>query len=225
MHYDSTFVAGDTIIIMEYHNPDKGATHSALWKKGDYNSFMTYNSTLDIHHDYALCFFSIYMRNLCERWDLVQIRKEESDYPPQKPSYVIATRLIAGDYPNTKNIVPRIVNYTLEVNSQDLIKAIDRANILSVDRENVVDLSMSEEGIEISAKSSQVGSVVGRIEMYRYEGVPLTVSFNSEFVVAAVKSLSTEDVTFSFVGEMKPFVIKNSADESIVQVVTPVRTY
>ena len=138
---------------------------------------------------------------------------------------VIATRLIAGDYPNTSNIIPRVTNHILEVNSQDLIKAIDRANILSIDRENIVDLSMSEEGIEISAKSSQVGSAVERIEMYRYEGSPLTISFNSEFVVAAVRALSSEDVTFSFVGEMKPFVIKNSADDSIVQIVTPVRTY
>lgn len=34
MHYDSTFTVGDTII-MEYHNPYKGATHSALWVKGN----------------------------------------------------------------------------------------------------------------------------------------------------------------------------------------------
>lgn len=138
---------------------------------------------------------------------------------------LIATRLIAGDYPNTSNIIPRVSNHTLEVNAQELIKAIDRANILSIDRENIVDLSMSEEGVEISAKSSQVGSAVEKLEIYRYEGNPLTISFNSEFVVAAVRALSSEDVTFSFVGEMKPFVIKNSADDSIVQVVTPVRTY
>lgn len=138
---------------------------------------------------------------------------------------LVATRLIAGDYPNTSNIVPRVTNHILEVNAQDLIKAIDRANILSIDRENIVDLSMSEEGVEISAKSSQVGSAVERLEMFRYEGSELTISFNSEFVIAAVRALSSEDVTFQFVGEMKPFVIKNSADDSIVQIVTPVRTY
>ena len=53
---------------------------------------------------------------------------------------IISTRLTNGDYPNTKNIVPRVTNYSLEVNATDLIKAIDRVNILSIDRENVVDL-------------------------------------------------------------------------------------
>ncbi len=138
---------------------------------------------------------------------------------------IIASRLIAGDYPNTKNIVPRITNYLLEVSASDLLKAIDRANILSLDRENVVDLTMSDEGIEISAKSSQVGSAVEKIDVFRYEGQSLKVSFNSEFVNAAVKALDAEDVTFAFVGEMKPFVIRNASDDSVIQIVTPVRTY
>ena len=138
---------------------------------------------------------------------------------------IVASRLIAGDYPNTKNIVPRVTNYHLEVNANDLIKAIDRANILSMDRENVVDLSMSEDGVEISAKSQQVGSATERIDVFKYDGQELRVSFNSEFVVAAVKALNCEDVTFAFVGEMKPFVVKNASDDSIIQIVTPVRTY
>ena len=138
---------------------------------------------------------------------------------------IVATRLVAGDYPNTKNIVPRITNYVLEVNSSDLLKAIDRANILSIDRENVVDLSMDENGIEISAKSSQMGSATERIDLFKYEGQPLKVSFNSEFVNAAVKALGSRDVTFAFVGEMKPFVLKDAQDDSVIQVVTPVRTY
>ena len=138
---------------------------------------------------------------------------------------VVASRLIAGEYPNTKNIVPRMTSYHLEVNANDFIKAIDRANILSMDRENVVDLTMSENGVEISAKSQQIGSAIERIDVFKYDGQELRVSFNSEFVVAAVKALNSEDVTFAFVGEMKPFIVKNASDDSVIQIVTPVRTY
>ena len=138
---------------------------------------------------------------------------------------IVATRLIAGDYPNTKNIVPKMTNYSLEVNANDLMRAIERANILSIDRENIVDLAMSEDGIEISAKSSQVGSAVERIDVFKYVGQNLHVSFNSSFVIEAVKALGSADVTFAFVGEMKPFVVENASDDSVVQIVTPVRTY
>ena len=140
-------------------------------------------------------------------------------------STLVATRLIAGDYPNTKNIVPRITNYALEVNASDFLKAIDRVNILSIDRENVVDLYLSEDVVEISAKSTQVGSASEKIDVFKFSGNNLQISFNSEFVSSAIKAINSEDVTFLFVGEMKPFVIKNPEDESVIQIVTPVRTY
>lgn len=138
---------------------------------------------------------------------------------------VIATRLLTGDYPNTKNIIPRSLNYYLRVNAQDFIKAIERASLLSIERENVVNLSMSENSVEISSKSSQIGSANEKLHNFSYEGQRLEVSFNNDFVLAAIKALGTTEVTIAFVGEMKPFIVRNDEDDSIIQVVTPMRTY
>ena len=137
---------------------------------------------------------------------------------------VVATTLVAGDYPNAKNIVPRVTNYSLQVNAQEILSAIRLANLVT-ERENVVDLNMTQEGVQISAKSSQTGSGVNKIETYKFEGSNLRISFNSEFISQAIKALNCEDVTFGFIGEMKAFVIKNPNDETIVQIATPVRSY
>ena len=163
--------------------------------------------------------------HLLENTDSVKVALSDKKALFEFDSTVVATRLIAGDYPNTKNIVPRITNYELQVNASDFLKAIDRVNILSIDRENVVDLSLSEDVVEISAKSTQVGSASEKLDVFKFTGSNLQISFNSEFVSSAIKALNSEDVTFLFVGEMKPFVIKNPEDESVVQIVTPVRTY
>lgn len=138
---------------------------------------------------------------------------------------IVATRLIAGTYPNTKSVVPTITNYSLEVNAADLLKSIDRANILSIDRENVVDLSMNDDEVVISSKSSQVGSANERLSTFKFQGQPFKISFNSGFVTDAVKALNSEDVIFLFVGEMKSFIIKNASDDSIIQMVASVRSY
>ena len=163
--------------------------------------------------------------HLLENAEAVKVSLSDKKALFEFDNTVVSTRLIAGEYPNTKNIVPRITNYSLEVNANDLLKAIDRVNILSIDRENVVDLALGEDYLEISAKSTQVGSASERIENFKFEGNNLQISFNSEFVSSAIKALGSEDVTFLFVGEMKPFVIKNPSDESIIQIVTPDRTY
>ncbi len=138
---------------------------------------------------------------------------------------VVAARLLSGDFPNTKNIIPRNINYSLRVNSQDMIKAIDRASLLSIERENVVSLTMSENGVEVSSKSSQIGSASDRLTNFRYDGQALSISFNKEFVLAAIRALGSPEVTLAFVAEMKPFVVRNDEDDTVVQVVTPMRTY
>ncbi|MFA5421367.1 MAG: DNA polymerase III subunit beta [Bacilli bacterium] len=138
---------------------------------------------------------------------------------------LVSSRLINGEYPNTKNIIPKTFNYFLEVNSQELISAMERASLLSVERENVVKLSMTEDALEVASKSAQVGSANEKISTFQFSGDRLEMSFNSEYVIAAIRAVKAEDVTVAFIGEMKPFVIKNSKDDSVVQLVTPVRTF
>lgn len=138
---------------------------------------------------------------------------------------LITTRLINGEYPNTRQIIPHGCSYFLEANSQELIAAMERVSLLSVDRENVVKIIMSEDSVEITSKSAQVGSATEKISTFQYTGERLEVSFNYLYVMQAIRAAKCEDVTIAFLGEMKPFVIKNVKDESHVQLVTPVRTY
>ena len=41
----------------------------------------------------------------------------------------------------------------------------------------------------------------------------------------ALKSFSTETVDLHFVGEIKPILIKSEEDETLTQLVLPIRTY
>jgi DNA polymerase-3 subunit beta len=138
---------------------------------------------------------------------------------------IVSSRLIGGDYPNTRNIVPKSFNYFLEANAQELISAMERVSLLLSEKENVVKLTLSKDGVEVSTKSSQVGSATEKINTCQYDGERLEISFNSNYVIEAIKACGSEDVTLAFLGEMKPFVIKNAQDGSQIQLVTPMRTY
>lgn len=138
---------------------------------------------------------------------------------------IVSSRLISGEYPNTRNIVPKVFNYFLEANAQELISAMERVSLLLSEKENVVKLTMTSDSIEVSTKSSQVGSAVEKISVYQYEGERLEISFNAAYVIDAIKACGCEDVTLAFLGEMKPFVVRNGQDLSQIQLVTPMRTY
>ncbi len=139
---------------------------------------------------------------------------------------VVSSRLIAGDYPNTKNIIPKSYNSFLEVNANELLKAMERVALLAAnERENIVKLSLSEGAVVISSRSPLSGSATETISTCKYSGEALDISFNYLFVAAAVKACQSEDVHVGFLGEMKPFSVKVNDDPTHVQIVTPVRTY
>lgn len=140
-------------------------------------------------------------------------------------STTISATLINGEYPNTKSIVPKNFSYFLEANAQELVSAMERVALISGEKENVIKLTMTEDTVEVSAKSSQTGSASENIGTFQYSGERLEISFNCNYVISAIRAIKSEDVTLAFIGEMKPFVIRNDKDDSVVQLVTPLRTY
>ena len=138
---------------------------------------------------------------------------------------IIASRLIAGDYPNIKNVLRQATSYRLEINANELLKSIDRVTILSEERQNPVTMSITDDCVEIFARSSKIGSANEKIDVFKYEGQNITRTFNSEFVSGAVKALNAEDVTFDFpADEKRAFIIKNVSDDSVIQVVSAMRS-
>ncbi len=137
----------------------------------------------------------------------------------------ISTRIISGVYPDTSKLIPSNQDYRLEVITSNILAAVDRASLLSTDRNNIVKLNMSQEKVEISSNSQEIGSVNERLNTFHYEGDKMSISFSAQYVQDAIKAIGSEDIQLLFVGEMKPFVIKNKEDDSITQLVVPVRTY
>lgn len=138
---------------------------------------------------------------------------------------IMTTTLIGGDYPNVKNIIPRTFYYYLEVNAAEFLKAIDMGAITSGERENVVKLIMDEGKVTVTSKSQQNGSSDIKLDLFKYTGERLEMSFNCDYVSNAIRALKSQDVLISFVGEMKPFTVTNRNDDSVIQLITPVRTY
>lgn len=137
----------------------------------------------------------------------------------------VYSRLINGDFPKTSRMIPNSYPYNLQVNGAKFINAMQRVSLLAVERERIVKLSLSDQGVEVSSKSEQVGSANEAIDLYEYEGGRFDISFNVDYVTDAIRAVQSEDVILSFAGEMNAFRVTAVGDDSIVQIITPVRNY
>lgn len=136
------------------------------------------------------------------------------------------SRLINGTYPNTSNLLPDESMLVINTNLDDFYNVIDRVSILTSDKEkNVVTLETQGNTLILRSSSVEIGRVEEKMPINKDGGEDIKISFSAKYMMEALKSFSTETVDIHFVGEIKPILIKSTEDETLTQLVLPIRTY
>lgn len=136
------------------------------------------------------------------------------------------SRLINGTYPNTSNLIPNEEFLIISSKLTDLYNVIDRASILTSDKEkNIVTLETNGNILTLKSSSQEIGRVEEKMEITKNNDEDIRISFSAKYMMEALKSFSTETVELHFVGEVKPILVKSSEDETLTQLVLPIRTY
>ncbi len=136
------------------------------------------------------------------------------------------SRLINGTYPNTSNLLPDESFLIVSTNLNDFYDVIDRVSILTSDKEkNIVTLETNGNTLILKSSSLEIGRVEEKMPIHKNTDEDIKISFSAKYMMEALKSFSTETVDIHFVGEIKPILIKSSEDETLTQLVLPIRTY
>ena len=134
------------------------------------------------------------------------------------------SRLINGTYPNTSNLLPKEEQVKLHFN--EFYDVVDRVSILTSDKDkNIVTLETNGNKLIMKSSSAEIGRVEEKMNIQKDRDLDIKISFSARYMMDALKSFSTETVELSFVGEIKPIVLKSSEDDTLTQLVLPIRTY
>ena len=136
------------------------------------------------------------------------------------------SRLINGTYPNTSNLLPKDYLVKLHFNINNFYDVVDRVSILTSDKDkNTVTLETDGNNLIMKSSSAEIGRVEEKMTITKDQDIDVKVSFSSKYMMDALKSFNTETVELYFVGEIKPILLKSDEDESLTQLVLPIRTY
>ena len=136
------------------------------------------------------------------------------------------SRLINGTYPNTSNLLPDDSFLVVSTKLIDFYDVIDRVSILTSDKEkNIVTLETLDDTLVLRSSSVEIGRVEEKMKISKNNNENIKISFSAKYMMEALKSFSTETVDIHFVGEIKPILIKSVEDETLTQLVLPIRTY
>ena len=136
------------------------------------------------------------------------------------------SRLINGTYPNTSNLLPEDSFMVVSTSLSNFYDVIDRVSILTSDKDkNIVTLETSGSTLILRSSSAEIGRVEEKMPISKNNQEEIKISFSAKYMMEALKSFSTETVDIHFVGEVKPILIKSKEDQTLTQLVLPIRTY
>jgi DNA polymerase III subunit beta len=120
---------------------------------------------------------------------------------------LIATRIIEGEFPNYKQVIPKEIPAKVKVKTSDLLAAIRRANLLSTPDFQAIKFELFKEKLVISKTTPDVGESREEVSV-EYGQTELMVGFNPQFFIDALKNLSDEHIYLEFLGPDKPCVLR-----------------
>jgi DNA polymerase-3 subunit beta len=135
------------------------------------------------------------------------------------------SRLLNGTFPNISTLIPEEYNLEVTSNIDDLYNIIDRTSLLSDSDKNIIQMEIRNNELITTCDTLQVGKVEERILIEKNNNSNLKISFNARFMMDALKSFKNKTVKLFLTNETKQFIIKDPADDSLIQLIVPVRTY
>ncbi len=136
------------------------------------------------------------------------------------------TNILSGNYPNTSNLIPSEFAYIIKVNKKDFNDAVDRAALLTQGKDkNIVKMTLDNTKMTINSFASEIGKVEEQLVVETTNESHLEISFSSKYMLEAIKTLPEEEILLLLNSDVKPIIIKSLTDESLIQLILPIKTY
>jgi DNA polymerase III subunit beta len=120
---------------------------------------------------------------------------------------LITSKLIEGNYPNYRQVIPGPANYRVTLERETVLKSLQRISLLAQDKSTSIKLSFSDGRVEIMANAAEIGEAHESLTV-KYTGPDMQVAFNPEFLIAPFRNLDVEELYLDLIDEQSPGVVK-----------------
>jgi len=141
----------------------------------------------------------------------IEFSRDDSYLFFQVGSRRLVSRILTGQFPNYPAVMPRDNNKFVVLERNELNDAIRRVSQLADQRSRAVKLSVSTEGVELSAQSPEYGEATETIEK-PYKGDPITIGFNAQYLLDFLAAIPDGPVKFELKDEQSAGQIRPEGD-------------
>ena len=135
-------------------------------------------------------------------------------------SILIITKLIEGNYPNYRQVIPSEVKERISLIREEFLHALRRAEIMTSEKSNSVRLTFGKNNLAITANSPEVGEARESLAI-NYKGKEMAIAFNPKYLIDPLNALANDEIFIELIDELSPGVVKINGP--FLYVVMPMR--
>ena len=153
-----------------------------------------------------------------------QIMAEKRFSDLDQPQVRLVTRLIEGEYPNYKEVIPKETKTRISLKKDELFNQIKKASLFS-GKSNEVSLDIDSDKGEITFFSQNVdlGEIKSKVKA-DIKGEAVEIRFNYKFLSEGVNQINSDEVSLELNGTDGPGLIKPVGDSSFLYVIMPIKS-
>jgi len=134
---------------------------------------------------------------------------------------LLSTRLIDGQFPNYRQLLPESVEHELRLSTAELADVVRRISLLA-QKNAPLRLSFSEGTLGVSAQTPDVGEASESLPV-PFHGEPFEIGFNPEFLRDGLDSIESEELVLKLISPLRPGLIETPDTGDFVYLIMPIR--
>ncbi|MDD4202071.1 MAG: DNA polymerase III subunit beta [Candidatus Omnitrophica bacterium] len=119
----------------------------------------------------------------------------------------VITRLIEGDFPNYKNVIPKESGKKLSIPREALLSATKRAALFTNQDSLAVKFDINKSKVIVSKNAPYIGEVKEEVSA-EYNAEQVSIGFNPVYIMDVLKVLDEKNIVFEVNEEDKPVVVR-----------------
>jgi len=153
----------------------------------------------------------------------VTLRVSPKDMRLATPTVSFFMRIVEGEFPDYRQVIPGSVRAKARFNRDDLLAALRRISLLASERSRGVKLHLEKGKLEASASNPDQGEASEDIEI-SYGGEALSVGFNARYLIDVLGvHAEGEVIELGLTDEVGPGTVSGASDPEYTYVVMPMR--
>jgi DNA polymerase-3 subunit beta len=151
----------------------------------------------------------------------IKISLSKNQLSAESSSIYFTSRIVDGNYPDYKQIIPTESKTTVIVLKDELLQSLRLVNIFS-DNFNQILLKVNKESgiITINSRNTDIGENNTSVDA-AITGEDIEMHINHKYLSDAFSAFTTDSLEFSFTEKNKPCIVRSVGDSSFLYLIMP----